>query len=228
MSPRMKLAFMLLVLANLVLFAVHQGVFGDLPEPGREPGRVTRQIEPERIRVLEPREVAALRERAKEQKARDAKSAAAQTVAEITPAACIEFGDFAGDSAARARKRLEKTIDAAGWWLVYIPPQGSRAAVESRAEELRRAGVRELLVVADNSPMRFGIALGSFRDEDVATRHVEDLRRRGIKDVRISDRPSIVPATRFQIRDVDPNTAQQLSAVQKEFAQQRAVPCGSL
>ncbi|HEU0203476.1 MAG TPA: hypothetical protein VFR86_23955 [Burkholderiaceae bacterium] len=233
----MKLTFMLLVLANLVVFAWQQGVFGDLPEAGREPGRVARQIEPERIRVLEPREVAALKERAKEQKARDAagKTAAPAATAEVTAAACVEFGDFAGEAAARARKRLdalnianrlaELSVELPGWYMVFIPPKPTRAAVEVRAEELRRAGVKELLVIADNSPMRFGISLGSFRDQEVALKHLEDLRSRGIKDARMTDKPSTVAATRFQIKDVDADLARQLTAVHREFPGWRMQGC---
>jgi hypothetical protein len=236
----MKLAFMLLVLANLVVFAWQQGVFGDLPEAGREPGRVARQIEPERIRVLEPREVSALKERAREQKARDGatgKAAPAAATVEISAAPCLEFGDFAGEAAVRARKRLdalnlanrlvELNVELPGWYTVFIPPKPTRAAVEVRAEELRRAGVKELLVIADNSPMRFGIALGSFRDQDLALKHLEDLRNRGIKDARMTDKPSIVTATRFQIKDVDAELARQLTAVHREFAGWRMQGCSA-
>ncbi|MEP6608076.1 MAG: hypothetical protein ABJA83_05295 [Burkholderiaceae bacterium] len=60
----MKLAFLILLLLNLALFAWQQGAFGRFSESGREPERVARQIEAERFRVLSEKEVQKLRERA--------------------------------------------------------------------------------------------------------------------------------------------------------------------
>jgi hypothetical protein len=64
----MKLAFLILLLLNLALFAWQQGTFGRVGESGREPERVARQIEPERFRVLTEKEVQKLRERASQAK----------------------------------------------------------------------------------------------------------------------------------------------------------------
>jgi hypothetical protein len=64
----MKLAFLVLILLNLALFAWQQGAFGRVGESGREPERVARQIQPERFRVLSEKEVQKLRERASQAK----------------------------------------------------------------------------------------------------------------------------------------------------------------
>ncbi len=226
----MKLAFLLLVLANLALFAWQQGVFGRLPEAGREPERVNRQIEPDRIRVLTPPEVRALRDKAKL-----VPPAAATDVRSAPDLACLEFGDFVGEVAARAQKRLDvlnladrlsvRAVDAAGWYQVYVPPFRTRADADRRADDLRRLGIKEMLVIADNSPLRFGISLGSFRDQELAVKYREDLVKRGIKDARVADRPASVPATRFQIKNVDAALARELNAMQKEFAQQKLAAC---
>ena len=64
----MKLAFLILLLVNLALFAWQQGAFGRIGESGREPERVARQIEAERFRVLSEKEVQRLRERASQAK----------------------------------------------------------------------------------------------------------------------------------------------------------------
>ncbi|MGH6609868.1 MAG: sporulation protein [Burkholderiaceae bacterium] len=64
----MKLAFLILVLLNLALFAWQQGAFGRFAESGREPERVARQIEAERFRVLNEQEVQKLKERASQSK----------------------------------------------------------------------------------------------------------------------------------------------------------------
>jgi cell division protein FtsN len=245
----MKLAFLLLALANLLLFAWQQGVFGSLPESGREPERVNRQVEPQRVRVLTPAEVQSLRAKARETPQREAAPAAPAApaggmapgtplaAAELLGASCVEVGDFTMENAGRVRQRLEavaggdrltvRSVEAPGWFMVYVPPFKTRNEVERRAEELRKVGVKELLVIADNSPMRFGIALGSFKDQDLANRHAADLERRGIKGVRVADRPSSVQVTRFQVRSVDAALADALRALQKEFNAARFQACAA-
>ena len=74
----MKLAFLVLLLLNLALFAWQQGVFGRVGESGREPERVARQIEAERFRVLSEKEVQKLRERASQAKSGSGESTIGQ------------------------------------------------------------------------------------------------------------------------------------------------------
>ncbi|MFN3566174.1 MAG: SPOR domain-containing protein [Burkholderiaceae bacterium] len=226
----MKLAFLILVLANLAVFAWQQGAFGWLPESGREPGRIARQLEPGRIRVLTDKEVQQLRD-----KARQAPATAVAGAESPGAPACLEFGDFTQADAARVLARLaplalgerivSQSVELPGWYMVYVPPYKTRAEVERAAAELRKLGVKELLVIADNSPMRFGIALGSFKDQGLAMRHLEDLQRRGVTSARVADRPSTAPGTRLQIKGVDAALARELAAVQKEFPQSRLAPC---
>ena len=64
----MKLVFLILLMLNLALLAWQQGAFGRLAEGGREPERLTRQVQPERFRVLSEKEVQKLRERASQAK----------------------------------------------------------------------------------------------------------------------------------------------------------------
>jgi cell division protein FtsN len=241
----MKLAFLLLALANLFFFAWQQGVFGGLPEAGREPERVNRQVEPERIHVLTQPEVQALRQKAKEAPREALPNAPGPgAMAPGSPIAatdlaglpCVEVGDFTMENAGRVRQRLEalalgdrltaRSVEAPGWFMVYVPPFKTRAEVDKHADELRKAGVKELLVITDNTPMRFGIALGSFKDQELANRHAADLERRGIK-VRVADKPASLPVTRFQVRAVDAGVADALRAVQKEFNAARFQACAA-
>ena len=125
----MKLAFLLLVLVNVALFAWQHGVFGRFTESGREPERIARQVEPERIRVLSEREVQVLRERAAAQSraaAAAAPPAASGAALDLSVAqSCVEFGDFIGPDLARVETALLKlglgsrqsarTVEAPGW-----------------------------------------------------------------------------------------------------------------
>ncbi len=226
----MKLAFLLLILLNLALYAWQQGAFGRFAESGREPERISLQIEPERFRALSEKDVAALRERATSAPPR----AAAPTEAGIQ--ACVEFGDFSGAEAARAEAILAKlgmgarmssrVAEVPGWYQVFMPPFKTRAEADRQADELRKLGVKDVLVVGEGA-QRFGLGLGSFRAQDAAKAHAAALEKQGVKGVRVSDKASTISVTRFQLREVDAAAAQQLAAIQKEFPAQSIHPCPS-
>ncbi len=222
----MKLAFLLLVLVNVALFAWQQGVFGRYDDGGREPERVARQVEPERIRVLTEKEVQTLRERAKQ----------ASGALELNAAqACVEFGDFSAGEAVRAEKALaalgavvkvsSAPVEAPGWYVVYLPPFKTLAEAERRADELRKLGIKDMMVMNESSAMKFAISLGSFRDPNAAKAHLAALEKTGIKGVRIADRPSTLTLTRFQLRDLDAAAAQQLATLRGEFPAQSVRGC---
>jgi hypothetical protein len=227
----MRLAFFLLLLISLALYAWQQGVLGGLPDTGREPERAARQIEPERIRVLTHDDVKRLREKVKDVPA----LLASQNL--VAGQGCVEFGDFSSELAGRVAPLLgalnlgermtSRAVELPGWYMVYIPPAKTRADIDRRAEDLKKRGVTEMLVIADNSPMRFGISLGSFRDRDLAQKHRADLEKRGIKDARVADTASSIPGIRFQIKGVDAALAGQLAAMQKEFPTTKISPCGA-
>jgi hypothetical protein len=220
----MKLAFLLLVLANLLLFAWQQDVFGRYSERGREPARLERQIEPERFRVLSEGEVKQLRARAEEPRAANTPNLAQ---------ACVDFGDFATADAARAEaalaavglKATARTVELPGFWIVYLAPAGTRAEAERRAANLRGLGVVDLLVVTDEGPLRNGIRLGAFRDVEAARAHLASLEKLGVAGARIGDRPTAPSATRFQLRDVSAEAARQLAALKKDFPAQTLRAC---
>jgi hypothetical protein len=235
----MKLVFLFLLLMNVALFAWQQGVFGRYSESGREPERIARQIEPDRIRVLSEKDVQILRERASQ-----ARVSAAVASAPSSPAApdlsvaqaCVEFGDFLSADVARVETALVKlglgsrqttrSVDIPGWYLVYVPPFKTRAEADRAAADIAKRGVKDLLVLTDG-PMRLGISLGSFKDPELAKAHVAALEKLGVKNARVVDKPTSVSATRYQLRELDAGMAQQLAAIRKEFPTQFVRPCGN-
>jgi sporulation related protein len=221
----MKLAFLLFVLINLLLYAWQQGVFGRYVETGREPERLARQVEPERIRVLTEREVQKLRERA----------APTSGAIDLNLAqACVEFGDFGPTDAARAEKALAalatvkqspRTVETAGWYQVLVPPHKTRVEADRHADELRKSGIKDVQVIADNGPNRFGLSLGVFRDPDGARAHVAALEKLGVKGARVAEKPTSVSAVRYQLRDLDVAAARQLAALRSDFPSQSVRAC---
>jgi hypothetical protein len=176
--------------------------------------------------VLTEADLKALRERAAQGAAAPVDLNGAQ--------ACVEFGDFPAADAARAEKALAAlapgvTIEVrpveTGWYMVYLPPHKTLAEAERRAEELRKLGIKDLLVMSENAPLKFAISLGSFRDPAAAKSHLAALERLGVKGVRVSDRASGVVLTRFQLRDLDAAAARQLATLRNEFPGQTLRPC---
>jgi hypothetical protein len=222
----MRALLLILLLANLVLLAYQQGWLGQIPAAGREPGRIGQQIRPDAIRLLSQADLRGLREKSK---------SVAPERKETVASACMELGDFAADVADRVQARLEALnlgerlqaidVDANGWYMVFLPPLATRAEADRVADQLRGRGVRDLMVI-ESAALRNAISLGSFRDRDLALKHQNDLEQRGIKGVRVTDRPSGNAAQRFQIKAPDAATVQQLAALQKEFAAARLAPCG--
>lgn len=235
----MRLAFFVLLLFSVLTFAWQRGLLSGVPE-GREPERSARQIAPERIRPMSHDDVQRLQQKIKEVPA----VLATQNLAEAQ--GCVEFGDFSPDLAGRVTPQLSalnlgerlssRSVELPGWFMVYAPGFKSRAEVDQRVEEMKKAGVKEMLVIGgdksdkgekgESSSPRFSISLGSFRDRDLAQKHRADLERRGIKEARVADTPSAVTGVRFQVRNVDNELAQRLTQLQKQFssAQLRACP----
>jgi hypothetical protein len=176
----MRLAFLLLVLANMLLAAYG---FRMQSEPGPGAGIVAQQIQPERIRLITPEEAERL--------------AAAQKVA----AACYEWGAFAAADVAKAVEAIEalgvktrerRVEDAARWW-VMLPPLATRAAANARLAELKKQGVEELYVIDDDAAgLRNGISLGFFRSEDGARQRLDALAKRGVAGARVVAREASV------------------------------------
>jgi hypothetical protein len=233
----MKLAFLVLLLLNLALFAWQQGVFGHFPESGREPERIARQIEPERIRILSEREVQILRERAAQARVAAPPPAAPAVGAGVDLSiaqSCVEFGDFIGPDIARAETALLKLglgsrqssrpVEVPGFYLVYLPPFKTRAEAERVVADLKKSGVKDLAVLSDGS-LRYAVSLGSFRDPELAKSHVAAVTKLGVKNARMSEKPIAMPATRFQLRELDAEAARQLGAIAEEFPAQSVRPC---
>ena len=186
----MRTLVFLLLLANLTLFG-----FTRLDTAGRgEPQRLAEQIQPDKIKLLTPQQVAALG---------PAKVAALADV-------CVEWGPFSEVDRAKALGELEplglgrlltqKRVETSTAFWAYLPPFPSKAAADRRATELRSAGVRDLYVV-DGGPQRYAISLGVFRTAEAANVHVADLVKQGVTGARVGERAQVIVQTLLVIRD---------------------------
>jgi len=194
---RMLVAFLLL--ANLALA-------GYLWLDGASAGegvRLKEQVQPEKIKLLSPQEVAALG---------PSKAAALANV-------CLEWGPFGEFERTRALADIEplalgklvsqKRIETpTGWW-VFIPPLASKTAAAQRAAELKAAGHKDVFVV-DGGAQRLAISLGVFRTEEAANTQLGDLAKQGVAGGKVGPRQQVVMQSLIVIRDPQQNVIAKL------------------
>lgn len=237
----MRVLFLLLLLANAAFLAWSQ--YFSPADGGADPLPLTRQIEPEKLKVIGPSEVppaAAARPAAEGQAgAGQAGAGAPGGAAAAAPpgavAACMEWGSFTLTDAPRAEKALEplalgdrlaqrRTEETAGWW-VYLPSQGNRPNAMKKAAELKGLGVEEYFVVADEGPFRWAVSLGVFRNEEAAQARLASLRSRGIRSALLGSRETVVPKIWLRVKGVDAALETRLKEAARQIEGSELRPC---
>ncbi len=184
----MRTLFLALLFANVAFFAYRFYVTQYATGKG-DP--IAQQIQPERVRIIPPAELARL-------------------AASRRGVACIELGPVAAAEAARAEEAVggladglkisQRRVDEAGRWWVYLPPLPTRAAANQRIAELKSQGVDSSLI-NDDPVWRNAISLGVLGSEDAASRHIEDLKRRGVRGAQAAPREGRGARVYVQLRD---------------------------
>ena len=201
----MRILFLLLLAANLALFAWSQYYAPTDASADPEPQR--RQLSPEKIRLLEGKELTNLAT------AKPKPAAAAAPAPASPPGACIEWGGFAVAEAPKAEQALaplalgarlsqRRSEETAGWW-VFIPPQPNRAAAQKKTAELKVLGIDDYFVLQDEGKMRWAVSLGVFSTEEAARVRLETLRAKGVRSAQSGERDTQVAKVWFQLRAPD-------------------------
>lgn len=216
----MRAVFLLLVLANLVFFAYARvaregsGVEGQIP---------LLQISPEKIRLLDAKGGPTAEKR------RPPPTPPSSPLGEggaAAPAACAEWGIFAGPDVARAeaalvrlelpQEKIVRTVVGAGGYWVYIPPLKTKADVDRKIGELRALGVTEFFVLQDVAQWRNAISLGIFRSDEAAQGFLAKLRARGVRSAVSERRENFLKQISFFVREPDEATVARLAELQKQ------------
>jgi len=190
--------FVIIVLVNVAFFVWAHYVAP--PETAADPLPLGRQIEPEKLKVVAPAEVAALN-------TRPLAAAAPVTLK------CLEWGSFTVADLPQAQSALEplglgarlaqrRMEDAATWW-VFIPPQPSRPAAFKKAAELKALAISDYFVVQDEGPNRWAVSLGVFRSEEAAQARLAALRDQGVRSAQVAARETGTPKVWLQMKGVD-------------------------
>lgn len=189
MNP-LRTVLLLLLLANLTFL----GYTRLDSTGGGEAVRLANQVQPDKIKLLTPQQVAALG---------PGKVAALADV-------CLEWGPIAEGDRPRALAELEplalgklltqRRIETSTAFWVYLQPAASRAEAERRAAEARARGIGDVSIV-DNGPQRHAVALGAFVTEDAAKARLADVVQLGAANARVGPRQQTIVSTLFVIRD---------------------------
>lgn len=232
----MRTAFLVLLLANLGLFAWWR--YGSPPDASADPAPLTRQIDPEKLRIAAakdlpppapPKPVAAVKP----------EPPPPPPASPAVALKCMEWGSFTIADAPRAEKALEplalgarlaqrRTEETAGWW-VFIPPQAraanARQTALKKAAELRALGVEDYFIVQEEGQHRWALSLGVFRSEDAARARLAALRTQGVRSALIGARETVVPKIWLQVKGVDAALETKLKELAVQIENTELRPC---
>jgi hypothetical protein len=206
---KMRLAFFLLLLLNLLLYPFVSGLVGGQSD-GSEPLRMSSQLKPDSIRILQadggpvPDAAAVAPPEAADGVAAPAGDAPAADAADICQALTGLAREQVDALGARIRDRQiavrmaeSELVETTSWW-VHIPDLQTRQLAERKQAELRALGVRDMIVMSEPAdPQNLAISLGLFKTEAAAKELLASLNGQGVRSARISPREG--PAGRFRV-----------------------------
>ena len=202
----MRLVVLLLIAANLAFFA-----FARLDAAGGGEGaRMNEQIDPGKIRLLTPRDMAALG---------PAKVAALADV-------CAEWGPFSDAERTKAMAELDalqlgrlltqRRVDVDSTYWVSLGPYASKGAADRRVSELRAQGVTDTSAV-DTGRGQYAVSLGVFRTEQAARARMEALARQGVTTAKVEPRQQTNAQTMLVVRDPREPVVARLKELQTQY-----------
>lgn len=222
----MRTVFLLVLLANVGFFAYGWMVRERAPAPTPF---AALEVNPEKIRLLKPRE------KATPTGGQGADVPAPAAIAATEP--CLEWGAVAGPEVARAdaaiaalnlpETQVKRTVlDAGGYW-VYVPPAKNKAQLDRSISEIAALGIADYYVVQEAAPWRNAISLGIFKSEDAAASFLRAIQARGIKSATAGRRENFLKQIAYFVRDPNAATVARLTELQRDFpgTQIKAVAC---
>jgi hypothetical protein len=245
----LKFFFWTLLLANAGLFAYQHGYLEAWLPTGREPARMSTQLNADKIRLMPPPTAATASptpsvasapapaatgvENVAQKPAQNAQNATQN--AEF--AACTEIGNFNRQEAAQFEAKLaalalgtkvtKRPVREVATHIVYIPPLPDLEAAEKKAGELRRLGVTDYYIIQDNSNLRMGISLGVFKQEEAARDQLAKLNQKGVRSARIGERTVSTNMIAFQLRDLDASARDSVDKLLATFPKREVRRCES-
>lgn len=225
----LKFFFFALLAANAAVFAVGQGIVGNMADGEREPARLDKQLNAKALKVIPATQATAA--------AVAATPPGPPPKDEAVTVACVEVGNFLLADARRFEAELaplelgdrqsRRNVQGqeVSGYVVNIPPFPNRDAANRKAAELRAKGVTNFYIIPDNQPLRLAISLGVFKQEAAAQTHLAELVKDGVTGARITPRYSPSKQLMFQFRDIGTTTRTRLDQITARFPDQQIRKC---
>ena len=230
----LKLLFWFLLLANSALLAYQQGYLNTLFPDGREPDRVAKQFNADKIKQVtasaavvvpvveklpDPDPVPA--------SVPDPVPNALVAVKKPNSVACTEIGNFDPIDAKRfetqlaslslGRRLSKRHAQEKVRYMVFIPSQGSKEEADKKTAELRQLGVDDFYVIQEGTDLKWGISLGIFKSEEAARTQLEALNQKGVRSARLGPYAPPSNKTVFQLRELDANAKRRVDKIKADF-----------
>ena len=211
---RARTVFLALVAANVGLFAWAYALAP--PDAGLDPRPLANQIDPGKVRILSPQELAA-----------PPPPPAPQAATRPSALACVEWGTFTLAAAPRAEQALEplalgarlasrRSEETAHWW-VFIPPRDGKAGAQKIVGELKSFGLDDFHVMQEEGKMRWAVSLGVFGTEAAAKGRLDAVREKGVRSAQTGPRETVVTKVSLQVREADAATRAKLADIAQQF-----------
>jgi hypothetical protein len=215
----MKLIVWFLVIVNVLLLAY----FNLAPSTANLPSG-NQPLQPEKLKLLTPEEIEVLPR--KEPEVTTLEPVAYMTDTAPAETGCYEWGSFSTASLLRARNVLDKysltatvqeqtSQESRRYW-VYIPRLRSAAQAQARVDELRALGVEDMFVVQEPQ-WHNAISLGVFKDEQLATKLLEELKSRGVASAVKGVRNQEKGQASLFVSNMSSDTAAEINKLKPDF-----------
>ncbi|MBL8513326.1 MAG: SPOR domain-containing protein [Betaproteobacteria bacterium] len=160
--------------------------------------------------------------------------AARKLAQSLSGAACVDFGVKPTDgnraqvlfaSMLLGDRISSRNAEEFSRYAVALPAQKDRKAADTLMANLKKAGVKDVSILADNV-----VSLGLYSTEDAAKKTVADLQAKAaslVKDVTITPRYAQLKEVVFTIREPDLNMVARLTLLQREYegSSLKAITC---
>lgn len=237
-SPMLRLAVIVLLLANAGYYAWSQGhlrQWGYGPEQQAEPQRMDQQLRPETLHILRanPGKASAAPASAPAAATALAAPAAASAPAPAEPAECLQAGVFDERQADAVRAAAAAGLPQGSWvmdatslpgrWMVYMGRFDDMETLDKKRAELR---ARDVAFDRAGGTWEFGLSLGRFSSEDAAKRELQNLSNRGVRTARVIQERAESPGYTLRLPAVTDALRPQLNALRAAMAGKTLRTCG--
>lgn len=182
--------FFLLLLVNLLVLVWTQGYLGPLSN-GREPGRLTNQLAPEKLRIV-------------------GTSESTGNAASTAEACRLISGLVPGDIQRLVAQVKEKQPDLAlavkpnpnpknVYW-VMIPPLPNRSAADRKMAELKKRDIASASLVLEAGSDQYAISLGVYLTESAANDYLRELAKRDVRSAKLQARENPLDKVFLEMR----------------------------